>query len=231
MPNQQPKKRRRKDLAKGNGDNDDGHLPNNKHAKLSKMTAPKVASNPAKNSSTPATQAAAVTGEHFEDVKLQNQLNASGLSSKKKSSDSKTILDPTFLKVSNGDVSVPLSEGKDFDKQKTGVLLSKDSSSKFKDISVSSDGSHQKYHDKSAYSQSRPQSGRPLGNVDELESSIRAREKNGIREPLDVNTFEGKYSIPMTVSISYPRLLYYFYLWLNNLLYIIPGLIMSLWIS
>ncbi|XP_048331527.2 ubinuclein-1 isoform X2 [Ziziphus jujuba] len=192
LPNQQPKKRRRKDLAKGNGENDDGHLPNNKHAKLSKMAAAKVTSNLTKSSSTPS-QPVAVAGEHFEDVKLQNQFNASD-GSKKKSSDSKTMLDPTFLKVSNGDASVPLPEGKDFDKQKTGVLLSKDSSSKLKDVGA--DGSHLKYHEKSAYSQSRPQSGRPLGNVDELDSSVRAREKNGIREPLDLNTFEGKYSIP-----------------------------------
>ncbi|KAF3447040.1 hypothetical protein FNV43_RR12220 [Rhamnella rubrinervis] len=195
LPNQQPKKRRRKDLAKGNGENDDGHLPNNKHAKLGKMAAPKVTPALAKNSST-STHAVAITGEHFEDVKFQNQLNASGLGSKKKSSDSKTILDPTFLKVSNGEASVPLAEVKDVDKHKTGALLSKDPSSKFKDVTVSSDCSHLKYHDKSAYSHARPQSGRQLSNVDQLESSTRAREKSGIREPPDINAFEGKYSMP-----------------------------------
>lgn len=171
------------------------------------MAAPKVTSALAKNLSS-STHAVAITGEHFEDVKFQNQLNASGLGSKKKSSDSKTILDPTFLKVSNGEASVPLAEVKDVDKHKTGALLSKDPSSKFKDVTVSSDGSHLKNHDKSAYAQARPQSGRPLSNVDELESSIRAREKNGIREPPDINAFEGKYSMPSKVSLSCSQFLY-----------------------
>ncbi|XP_024019109.1 ubinuclein-1 isoform X4 [Morus notabilis] len=118
LPNQQPKKRRRKDLAKGNGENNDDRLPN-KHTKL---------------------------------------------------------------------------EVKDIDKQKA----SKDPSSKFKDVAVSSDALHQKYHDKSAYAQSRPQSGKLLGSVDELDSSVRLKEKNGIREQPDVNAFEGKYSTTST---------------------------------
>ncbi|XP_024019105.1 ubinuclein-1 isoform X3 [Morus notabilis] len=169
LPNQQPKKRRRKDLAKGNGENNDDRLPN-KHTKL------------------------AVSGEHSEDLKFENQLNASTFFPKKKSSESKTALDPSFLKVSNGDTSVALAEVKDIDKQKA----SKDPSSKFKDVAVSSDALHQKYHDKSAYAQSRPQSGKLLGSVDELDSSVRLKEKNGIREQPDVNAFEGKYSTTST---------------------------------
>lgn len=204
LPNQQPKKRRRKDLAKGNGENDDGRLPNNKHAKLGKMAAPKVTSALAKNSST-STQTVAITGEHFEDLKFQNPLNASGLGSKRKSSDSKPILDPTLLKVSNGEASVSLVEVRDIDRHKPGGLLSKDPSSKYKDVTVSSDSSLIKYHEKSAYAQSRPQSGRSSSNVDELESSIRVRERNGIREPSDINAFERKYSMPAQVSIFCPQ--------------------------
>lgn len=205
LPNQQPKKRRRKDLTKSNGENDDGRLPN-KHTKLGKTTAAKNTFTLAKNLPTSA-QSVAVSGEHGEDLRFQNQLNSSAFFSKKKSSESKTILDPSFLKVSNGDTSVALAEAKDIDKQKA----SKDSSSKFKDVAVSSDALHQKYHDKSAYAQSRPQSGKLLGgSVDELESTVRSKEKNGIREQPDISAFEGKYSTPSTVSISYSQFLCYF---------------------
>lgn len=207
LPNQQPKKRRRKDLTKGNGENDDARLTN-RHAKLGKTSVAKMASALAKNLST-STQTVAVSGENSEDMKFQNQLNASAFSSKKKSSDSKSILDSSFLKVSNGDTSVVLAEVKDTDKQKAGVLSSKDPSSKFKDVAVSSDASHPKYHDKNAYAQSRPQSGRLSSGVDELESSVRAREKNGTRELPDVNTFEGKYPMPSMVNISYSQSLCY----------------------
>ncbi|GMN45522.1 hypothetical protein TIFTF001_014710 [Ficus carica] len=193
LPNQQPKKRRRKDLTKSNGENDDGRLPN-KHTKLGKTTAAKNTFTLAKNLPTSA-QSVAVSGEHGEDLRFQNQLNSSAFFSKKKSSESKTILDPSFLKVSNGDTSVALAEAKDIDKQKA----SKDSSSKFKDVVVSSDALHQKYHDKIAYAQSRPQSGKLLGGgVDELESTVRSKEKNGIREQPDISAFEGKYSTPST---------------------------------
>ncbi|XP_062099545.1 ubinuclein-1 isoform X2 [Humulus lupulus] len=196
LPSQQPKKRRRKDLAKGNGENDDGRLQN-KLAKLGKMATGKNTSAPAKTLST-TTQAVAVSGERGEDMKFQNQLNATVFGAKKKSSESKTLIDPSVLKVSNGDTTMILAEVKDIEKQKTGALFSKDPSSKFKEMAVSSDSSHSKHHDKGAYAQSKSQSGKPSSGVDELDLSVRAREKNGNRELSDVNTFEGKYSAPMT---------------------------------
>lgn len=194
-------------MAKGNGENDDGRLPI-KHTKLGKAAAAKITSGHAKNLST-STQPVAVSGEHNEDAKFQNELNALAFFTKKKSSDIKTILDPSFLKVSNGDTSVALTEVKDIDKQKAGVLLSKDLNSKLKDVAVSSDSSHLKHQDKSAYAQPRLQSGRPLGG-DELGSSIRAKEKNGIREQPEVNSFEGKYSVPTTVSNPCPTLFVFY---------------------
>ncbi|KAM6544048.1 hypothetical protein CsatB_008495 [Cannabis sativa] len=193
LPSQQPKKRRRKDLAKGNGENDDGCLQN-KHAKPGKMASGKNTSALAKTLST-TTQAVAVSGE---DIQFQSQLNSTVVCPKKKSSDSKTIIDPSVLKVSNGDATMILAEVKDIEKQKTGSLLSKDPSSKFKEMAVSSDSSHSKHHDKNVYVQSKSQSGRPSSGADELDSSIRVREKNGNRELSDVNTFEGKYSAPTT---------------------------------
>lgn len=196
LPNQQPKKRRRKE-AKGPGENDDSHVPN-KHAKVGKTAAAKITSTLVKNSSAPI-QTVTVPTEHCEDVKFQNQLNVCGLSSTKKSTDSKTILDPSLLKVSEGDAAALQAEVKDIDKQKTGVLLSKDPSNRFKDAGGSSDGSYQKYHEKSAYAQTKPQSGRPSSNADEMET-VRAREKNGVCEIPDLNLTDGKYAVPTTVS-------------------------------
>lgn len=193
LPNQQPKKRRRKEAK--SGENDDSHLPN-KQAKLGKTAAAKITSGLAKNSSP--TQTIAVTTEHREDVKFQNPLNACGFSSIKKSSDSKTVMNPSPLKASEGDASGLQVEVKDIEKPKTGILLPKDSSNRFKDAGGSSDASYQKYHDKSAYSQTKTQSGRLSSNVDELESSVRARVKNGIRQLPDLNLSDGKYSVPTT---------------------------------
>lgn len=172
----------------------------NKHTKVGKTAAAKITPTLVKNSST-STQTITGTTEHRADVKFQNQLNVSGPSSTRKSTESKTVMDPSFMKVSDGDAFVLQADVKDIDKQKAGVLLSKDSSNKFKDAGGSCDGSYQRYHDKSAYAQTKHQSGRASSNVDELESSVRARHKNGIREIPDLNLSDGKYSLPTTVSI------------------------------
>ncbi|XP_050364662.1 ubinuclein-1-like isoform X4 [Argentina anserina] len=132
LPNQQPKKRRRKD-AKNPGENHGSLAPNRQ-------------------------------------AKLALDRDASGL----------------------------LGEVKDIDKPKSGSLLHNDSSNRFKDAGASSDASYHKYHDKSAYSQTKIQSGRLSSNADELESSVRARVKNGIRQLPDLNLSDGKYSVPTT---------------------------------
>ncbi|XP_021284564.1 uncharacterized protein LOC110416798 isoform X2 [Herrania umbratica] len=89
-----------------------------------------------------------------------------------------------------------VSDMKDTEKSKMGVLQSKNVvSNKLKDASGSSDVLHQKYHDKNAYLQSKSQHGKPIGNVDELELSVRPREKNGIRELQDTNFSDGKYAM------------------------------------
>lgn len=54
-----------------------------------------------------------------------------GHSSRKKSTDSKTILDPSLLKVSEGDAAALQAEVKAINKQNAGVLLSKDPSNRF----------------------------------------------------------------------------------------------------
>ncbi|KAJ0025524.1 hypothetical protein Pint_08097 [Pistacia integerrima] len=188
IPNQQPKKRRRKDLAKGLGESDDSRV-SNKHAKVNKAATGKSAPLVGKNFPT---QNLAVASENFGDVKGQNQLNVSVVPSKKKSADTKMTLDPSSLKISNGGASVSLAEAKDTEKLKTGVIPAKNVSSKLKDVTGPSDASHLKYHDHSAHSQSKSLSGKLFRNVDELEPSVRQREKNGIHELSTFNVSEGK---------------------------------------
>ncbi|KAK9271218.1 hypothetical protein L1049_026808 [Liquidambar formosana] len=186
LPNQQLKKRRRKDLTKACGVSDDGHV-SNEHIKVGKMAAGKSAPLVVKNTSSPS-QSLAVKTEHHEDGKFQNQMNASVMGSKKKYADTKTMLDSSLvLKVSNGDASVSLPEAKDIEKQNTGVLQSKNLSKKLKDASVSSDTSHQKYNDRNAHGQSKSQSGRQSNSVDEVELLGWPKEKNGMRELPDTN--------------------------------------------
>ena len=183
-------------MAKAQGESDDGNLPN-KHVKVGKTVPGKSAALAAKNVSVPS-QAAAVMSEHGEDMKLQNQPNASVICSKKKNADTKTTLDPSSLKVSNGSSSVALAEVKD-DRQKIGVVPSKNLGNKMKDASGLSDASHQRYHDKNAYAQVKSQSGRPSDNVNPLEVAARPREKNGVRELPESNVSESKCMVQTTV--------------------------------
>lgn len=194
-------------MEKGHVENDDHHAPS-KHVKKGKTAATKIAAMFMKDS-TSLSQNLAVTSEQFQDVKFQNQLSAPGIPSKKKSVDTKMAFDPSpSLKASNGDASVSLAEVRDIDKQKTGAVHSKNLGDKLKDASGPFDTSHQKYMDKSAYAQSKSLSGKPLNNVDQLESSIRPKEKNGIRELSDNNFSEDKYATTQTtVSYSFIYLL------------------------
>lgn len=172
----------------------------NKHAKIGKSAAEKMSPLLGKNFASPS-QNLALTSEHCEDVKSQNPSNPSGISSKKKSAETKMNLDlSSSVKVSNGDASVSLVEAKDIEKHKTGGLQAKNLTNKLKDASGTSDGSHQKYHDKSAYPQSKLQSSKPINKVGEHEPPVRSKEKNGVRELPDLNFPDGKISMQMTVS-------------------------------
>ncbi|KAG2663303.1 hypothetical protein I3760_16G022500 [Carya illinoinensis] len=204
LPNQQPKKRRRKDLEKGHGGNDEFHA-SSKHVKKDRMAAAKITTMLMKKDSSSPSQNLAVTSENLQEFKIQNSLVAPGISSKKKPADTKMIFDPAAsLKVSNGDASVSLAEVRDIDKQKTGVIQSKSLGDKLKDSSGFFDASQQKYLDKSAHVQSKSLSGRPLNNVDPLELSIRPKEKNGVTELSDRTTME-KYAMQTTKATQIRR--------------------------
>lgn len=187
-------------MEKRHGGNDEFHA-SSKHVKKDKSAAMKTATMLMQDSSSP--QNVAVTSEHFQDAKIQNQLSAPGIASKKKSADSRTVFDPSIsLKVSNGDASASLAEVRDVEKQKTGVVQSKNLGDKLKDASGSFDASQQKYLDKSGHVQSKSVSTRPLNNVEQLDLSIRPKEKNGVRELSD-NFSVDKYAMPTTVSHSF----------------------------
>ncbi|KAB2037421.1 hypothetical protein ES319_D03G073400v1 [Gossypium barbadense] len=200
IPNQQPKKRRRKDTSKPPSESDDGHV-SNKHVKTVKVTAGRVEPSHGKNNSNSAQNLTTLSEQHG-DVKAQNQLSVSGVPSKKKSSETRVALDSSaFLKVPNGDTSVPLADVKDTEKSKMGFVQSKNVvSNKLKDATGSSDVLQQKYHDKNAYAQSKSQHGKRISNADELEQSFRPREKSGIRELPDANISDGKHAMQTAKS-------------------------------
>ncbi|XP_057447073.1 ubinuclein-2 isoform X3 [Lotus japonicus] len=184
VPNQQPKKRRRKD-------NDENG--SKKHAKVGRPASGKTASLQAKNICNSSKNLVSPS-EHYEDLKLQNQVDVSGISSKKKTADIKPILDPSVsLKAPIGDVPASVTETKDADQQKPGTFQSKNTSDKFKDTSGAFDASHQKHHEKSTCANSKSQPGKQSSNIDGLENISRSKEKNGMRRQLpDLNLSVGK---------------------------------------
>ncbi|CAI8598334.1 unnamed protein product [Vicia faba] len=183
IPNQQPKKRRRKDIVKNPGENINDH-GSNKHVKVGKAASGKTTSIQARNVCN-SSQILALPNEHYEDLKIQNQSDTYGVSSKKKIADTKPILvSAVSLKTSSDDVPVAMSEAKDADK-KIGTFQSKNTSELF-------DASHQKYHEKGAYVQSKSQPGRPSKSIDNLENTSRLKERNGKRQLPDLNLSVGK---------------------------------------
>lgn len=205
IPNQQPKKRRRKDLTKAHDETDDART-SNKQLKVAKMEVDKTAPVLGKVSTNPAQNLAMVS--EYGDVKVQNQLNVSGISSKKKSTDVKMMLDPSSSsKVSNGNTSLSVADARNTEKLKTGVSQPKNVlSNKSKDANTSSDAVHQKYVDKSAYPQPNLQTGRQSNHVDEWEASVRQKEKSGARELPDVNASEGRYPMQTIVCVLFPNM-------------------------
>ncbi|GKU98464.1 hypothetical protein SLEP1_g11468 [Rubroshorea leprosula] len=190
-PNQQPKKRRRKDVAKTHGESAEGRV-SNRHVKTSKMPAANAETSLGKNSSNPS-QNLNVINEQFRDVKGQNQLGVSGIPSRKKLADTEMMSDPSYLKVLNGDASASMADVKGIEKPMTGVLQSKNiSTNKFNETGGSSEALHQTYIHKNAYAQPKFQHGKPLSNVEQPGPLAGMRDKNDIRELPDLNVSEGR---------------------------------------
>ncbi|KAG4969435.1 hypothetical protein JHK85_035856 [Glycine max] len=190
LPIQQAKKRRRKDVPKNPGEHIDSHV-SNKHVKVGKTAAGKTALLPVKNTISSSNNLG-VPGEHYEDMTFQNQLDVSGISLKRKTADTRPMLDPPVCsKVST---NAPAA-AEDAEKQKTRVLQSKNTSDKYKDASGLLDTSRQKYHEKSASAKSKSQPGKISISVDNLEKAGRSKDKNDIHELPDLNLYVGKSAI------------------------------------
>jgi len=194
LPNQQPKKRRKKDIVK-NPDENNNVPGSNKHVKVGKVASGKTTSIQAKNVCN-SSQNLVVPGEHYEDLKPQNQLDIYGISSKKKTADTKPIsVSSVSLKTSSDDFPAATSEAKDADK-KIGAFQSKNTSGSF-------DATHQKYHEKGAHAQSKSQPVKPSKSIDGLENTSRSKEKNGRRQLPDLNLSVGKRTTKATVSFYF----------------------------
>lgn len=170
--NQQPKKRRRKEVAKAPGDNSDGQRAN-KNLRVGKKGAGKSAS-AADKDVLPAFQGPNLKSS--EDLKLQNH--------QKSGADSKLSLDPSpSRKMLHGDTSSALAGNSD--KHKTGVILAKSPSSKLKEASengVKIESLH------------KTQSLKPT-HIEESEFLTQQKDKSDIRERIDLNLPDTKQTI------------------------------------
>ncbi|XP_071721895.1 ubinuclein-1-like [Rutidosis leptorrhynchoides] len=173
---QQEKKRKRQVLPKTDGEIDDARKKN-KRAETGKVATEKSLFDSFSN--------VGVRSENFEVLRPQNQLN-SGSSAKRKSTAVKLLSPCSSLRISNGDASASLTEPKEIEKPKVGVLALKSNKSK----DGPSDISHQKLHNKNA-AQSQIQPAKVTSNTD----VIRMRGKNGIRELPDLNVSDRKSSM------------------------------------
>ncbi|XP_054798001.1 ubinuclein-1-like isoform X2 [Prosopis cineraria] len=194
LPNQQPKKRRRKDILKNPGESYNGQ-ESNKHGRVGKTAAGKAASLPVKKTLN-SSQNLPVSIEHYDDVKFQNQLVSC---SNKNIADTKPVSDPAVsLNVSNDDAPPTMIEAKNIDKQNVGNFQSRNANDKYEDASGSFDACQKKYHEKSSYVHSKSQPGRPTSSIDGVENRVQSKEKNGICELPDLNLSEGRTAMQAT---------------------------------
>lgn len=121
---QQPKKRRRKDVTKAQGGNEDGPNPN-KHIKIGNKGR--------KSSSSIERNTTSQFNVQSTNVLEASQANATEASAKKKIADHQTLMDPTAS-----------LEHKDADQQKIGVFSSQNHNNNLKDSSELQDASAQR---------------------------------------------------------------------------------------
>ncbi|XP_042040487.1 ubinuclein-1-like isoform X1 [Salvia splendens] len=160
---QQPKKRRRKDVTKAQGGNDDGLNPN-KHIKIGNKGR--------KSSSSVERNTTSQFNVQSTNVLEASQANATEASVNKKIADHQTLMDPTAS-----------LEHKDVDQQKIGVFSSQNHNNKLKDSSELQDASAQRPNSSPV---SKPQYTK-LNKAKELDQSVRRNEKSGHVARFDLN--------------------------------------------
>lgn len=178
--NQQPKKRRRKDLAKSHVGDDDGHNQS-KPVKVGKKAGKPV---PVVSETSHPSHGVALQNVSHEE-KFPNQLNVSEIPITKKAADTQNMLELSPSASLRGNSA----EEKDLDQQKIGVAQSKNLGDKLKDGSEISGKSSQRLHDRSSYAQEKSNAGRSVNISDGIDQSVQRRD-----EKFNVSGFEGKNS-------------------------------------
>lgn len=178
--NQQPKKRRRKDLAKSHVGDDDGHNQS-KPVKVGKKAGKPV---PVVSETSHPSHGVALQNVSHEE-KFPNQLNVSEIPITKKAADTQNMLELSPSASLRGNSA----EEKDLDQQKIGVTQSKNLGDKLKDGSEISGKSSQRLHDRSSYAQEKSNVGRSINISEGIDQSVQRRD-----EKFNVSGFEGKNS-------------------------------------
>ncbi|XP_011102211.1 ubinuclein-1 isoform X1 [Sesamum indicum] len=178
--NQQPKKRRRKDVTKGQVGMDDGHNPN-KHVKIGNKGRKALSSN--ERNSMNQSHIVALPSVHRSDLLFEaSPTDAAEVSLKKKTVDTQIMVDPLGLSSVDG-----IRQDKDADQQRTRVISSQNHNNHRKESSeLQDDTLAQRPNDKSSHV-SKSHSGKQLSNVDGLDQAIQRKEKGGLVERFDLN--------------------------------------------
>ncbi|CAA0840811.1 wound-responsive family protein [Striga hermonthica] len=183
--NQQPKKRRHKDLVKGQNESDDGRNQN------------KTAKRGNKGKKTSSMIHTSSTNVRGEDIQFQAApSDAAEISIKKKASDSHAT-ERSSLLLDGG----AIRQSMDIDGQRLEILSSKKHSSKLKEREPH-DAATYRSNDKSSYA-SKTQSGKQPINVDYLDRPFQQKEKGGPAENL--NILSNRESMPTMKAALMPR--------------------------
>ncbi|XP_055833662.1 ubinuclein-1-like isoform X2 [Solanum dulcamara] len=178
--NQQPKKRRRKDLAKSDVGDDDEHNTS-KPVKVGKKAGKPV---PVVSETSHPSHGVALQNVSHEE-KFPNQLNVSETPITKKAADTQNMLELSPSASLRGNSA----QEKALDQQKIGVTQSKNLGDKLRDASEISGNSSQRLQDKSSYAQEKSNVGRSVNISDGIDQSVQHRD-----EKFNVSGFEGKNS-------------------------------------
>ncbi|KAL8482227.1 hypothetical protein ACS0TY_028399 [Phlomoides rotata] len=185
---QQPKKRRRKGVTNSQDGNDDGQNPK----KLVKIgnKGRKASSSIGRNSTSQANKVA-VPDVHGANLPEASRTNAAEALLKKKTTDTQTTMDPSGL-----------SQDKDADQQRTGVISSENHNSKLKDNSELQDASTQRPNSSLV---SKSHSAKQPNNADELDQSLQQKEKSALVERFDLNIPASRDPMQITKVPLIPR--------------------------
>ncbi|CAA0820748.1 Unknown protein [Striga hermonthica] len=189
--NQQPKKRRHKDLAKGKNESDDGRNPN-KTAKL--VNKGKNASSVFQTIPTNQPRIVGMPNIPGEDMQFQAaHVDAAEFSIKKKSSDLHATEDSSgFLGVG------AIRQSMDIDEQMLENVSLKKHSIKLKETEPN-DAAACRSNDKSSYP-SKTHYGKQSSKVDDLDRPIEQKVKGGLLGKIDLNAPPNRESVPTTAT-------------------------------